>query len=220
MKVPPSTISAITIMCLLATSCGTLKLATKAKAPDGSDFYATTEVTLFSQEGNDFDIAMGAKVNAKDTMLAVVLTSRMNRDHSIFKKGNKMKFSFHDGTGFTLSNMLDSGFDVENSAIIAGQPVSGVAYGYYYDPWGGLLFGPPNEVHGFVPTLGVSRKSTSYAFYLITCEQVRSISNKELTVFMLEADGRKLESADPDNVKTVFSQLYSFLKDNFCTSSK
>jgi len=69
----------------IATSCSSaLKLAYNSNE-DGKRTLMTSNRKLFSAQSYNFDIAMGARVSAKDTILAILVTSDKDTDHGIFR---------------------------------------------------------------------------------------------------------------------------------------
>jgi len=201
----------IAALCLVTAGCSTLKLAMNQKAPDGNQLYQTSEVMLFANDYNAIYTTLGAKVAPTDTMYAITVTCNKTTEHTMFRKGNKIIVGFEDGTEFSLVNMWDLDFAVENKKIISNKPVNGVYYNYGFDPWVGYVPLVSNQFYGFVPTLGNEKSTTSYGLYLISTDQLMSVIRKKVTKFVLEAGESKMEMIYPENSSGVYAQLHEFL---------
>lgn len=198
-------------LCLVAMSCDTLKLAINTKTPDGGRFYATSEVNLFADEGDDFFTAMGIKPGGEASMLAISISTNKSSDSAMFGRGNTLTIGFEDGSEIVLKNILDSYMETENKLVLKSTPVSGVVYSYYYTPWAGMLYTLPNQVAGYVPSPDIERKTASYALYIVSSEQIKAISSKVITKFELQAKKHTFLMKSPEEAGGIYSQLYDFL---------
>lgn len=205
-----------TIVCFIALSCNTLKLAVCETAPDGSQVYASTDVTLLVDETDDIYTALGMKAGGgKDSLFAISVTSQKKSDEALFKKGEKMVITLSDGSEIVLKNICDSYYAVENEFYLSSQPVSGVAYNVYaspYYPWYGFI-GAPYQFTGYVPSPDIKKNTYSYALYLVSCEQIHAIMEKGTTSLVIGSGERKFQMKHPENASELYSQLYSFLKE-------
>lgn len=198
-------------ICLFVAGCDTLKLAIQTTAPDGNKLLATTDVNLFEHEGEAFLTALGVKAGAKDSLFAISISSNMKSEKSLFKEGNRLTFSLADGSEIVLKNMLNSYYEVENNLVLKSTPVHGIAYGYYYTPWVGLVSAIPYEVAGYVPRPTLEKNTASYALYLISNTQLHSLMEKGVTALELESNERKFTMEKPEAAAGLYSQLYGFL---------
>jgi len=201
----------LSLLCLLAVSCDTLKLIKYPIPPDGAKLYATSNVNLFEEDGDEFLTALGMKPIEKDTLVAVSISTYKMTESAMFGKGNTVTISFEDGSVIVWKNVLDSYMEVENNVVLKGKPVHGMAYNYYYSPWVGITYAVPYQVAGYVPSPSIEKTTSSYALYIVSTEQIRAVSNKVITGFELQAGKHKYKMKNPETASGIYSQLYGFL---------
>lgn len=188
---------------VLAAGCSPLKIAMDSKDKDGARMVYTTDQHLF---GN-IDIALGAKINGKDTVLAVIVTCDQHSNHGLFDRGNKFLMRLSDQSVITLENVYDKEFEKETSTTQTRERVDSFGYAYAYDPFSDGIYITPYEVSSFIPRTQVNTVTNSYALYLISKAQLDEVISKGVIKLRVEKETGEFDMRDPSSASATFSEL-------------
>lgn len=198
------------LVALTALSCGPARIIMDTRMDDGDRVILTSDKHLF----NDIDVALGAKIAPKDTVLAILATYNGRSDHGVFNKDGKMLIRLTDGSVITLVNLYDKEYEKETSTNVVNDRVTGYGYSYEYDPFSGGVYVAPYEVSAFVPRVETRTTTKSYALYLITKSQLSDIIGKGAIKVRFELDTKELDMVSgTEALSAIFAEQYNCLKD-------
>ena len=201
------------LVCALAASCSTLKIVMNTTDADGTRTTLTSSHKLFGYKMSGIDVALGARVHQKDTVMAILVTCDVDSDHGIFEKDDKFMVRFEDGSVIELSNIYDREFEKETSTTQTQERVSSFGYNYVFSPWSPGVYLAPYEVVGFVPRTYTTEIDHSYALYLINKEQLHKLISQPAIKLRVEIENDELEMRDPASAMPLFAELYKCLKE-------
>ncbi len=190
--------------------CATLKLA-YTDNNDGKRTVMSSNISLFSAKSYNFDIAMGARVSEKDTIMAVLITCDKDSDHGIFNKGNRLMIKLEGGEIISLSNVYEKEFEEKSQVVNTTDRVNSYGYEYFYSPYDDAVYLSPYEVTTFVPRTYVRRTHNSYALYLISKKQINDICQKGVIKLRVEIEDKDIDMPYPEHAPAIFSELYTFI---------
>lgn len=191
-----------------AVSCSPLRIVMNSREPDGSRLVLTSDKDLFG----DFDIAMGAKVSPKDTVLAVLVTSTKRADHGIFDKDDRMMFRLSDGSEVHLKNLYHQEYERQSETETTTRRSVDFGYVYSYDPIYDDVFINPVEMSRLVPEVHTRTTTNSYALYLITKKQLTDIIGKGVVKLRIEYEMGEEDMPSAKSVSELLGNIYEFLK--------
>lgn len=191
-----------------AVSCSPLRIVMNSREPDGSRLVLTSDKDLFG----DFDIAMGAKVSPKDTVLAVLVTSTKRADHGIFDKDDRMMFRLSDGSEIHLNNLYHQEYEKRSETETTTRRSVDFGYVYSYDPIYDDVFVNPVEMSRLVPEVRTRITTNSYALYLITRRQLMDIVQKGVVKLRIEYEMGEDDMPSPSSVSGLMGGIYECLK--------
>ena len=199
---------AVAVLC----SCGPVKLVMDSHMSDGDRVILTSDKRLFQ----DVRIALGAKMNQKDTVLAVLITYDGKSDHGLISLDDRLLFRLGDGEEIALQNVYDKEYNRETESYTTRDRVSHVGYAYAYDPFYDGIYVTPVEVSSFIPRTHTRTVTESYGLYLISKKQLNDILSKGVTKFRVEIELDELDMVNgAESVKAVLAEQYDCLKKGF-----
>ena len=198
-------VSAAALLC----ACGPAKLVMDSRTEDGERILLTSDSRIF---GN-VEMALGAKVDQKDTVLAILVTYDGKSDHGVFDVNDRLLFKLSDGEVISLQNVYDREYSRENEVYTTNDRVSGLGYAYAYDPFYDVTYVSPVEVSSFIPRTHTRTVTESYALYLITRNQLNDIISKGLVKLRVEIENDELDmTGGTKSVSTVLADQYTCLR--------
>jgi len=204
----------IPFISIILTSCGTpLKIVMNRTTPEGERFVVTSDQHLFHAGKGNMDLALGAKIVGKDTVLAFVITCDADSGHGIFDKGNKLMFRLSDNSEISLSNLYDKEYEEHEDTSVSQQYQTDYGYSYSYSPWTDDIYISPFEVTRLVPRINHYKTTNSYALYLVTKQQLNDIISKGVKKLRVEIEDKDLDMTDTEGVAPLISNMYACLKD-------
>lgn len=191
------------LACILAVGCSPLRIAMDSRTKEGARIVYTTDKSLSAQ----MDIALGAKVDEKDTSLAIILTCNKFTDHGIFDKGDKMMFRLSDQSVIELTNIYHKEFERETSTRQTQERVNSYGLAYAYDPFTDGVYLTPYEVTSFIPRARVDVTTKSYALYFISESQIQRIIDKGVIKMRIEIEDSELDWTSTGGISELFAQM-------------
>lgn len=192
-----------------AVSCSPLRIVMNSRETDGSRLVLTSDKDLFG----DFDIAMGAKVSPKDTVLAILIKSTKRSDHGIFDKDDRMMFRLSDGSEIYLKNLYHKEYEKQSETETTTRRAVDYGYVYSYDPIYDDVFVNPVEMSRLVPEVRTRITTNSYALYLITRKQLLDIIQKGVVKLRIEYEMGEDDMPSPNSASELLGNIYGCLKD-------
>jgi len=203
----------IMAVAVAAAACSPLRLAMNVTDSKGVRTLATSNIPLMGNVDGSMEIALAARVEKKDTIMAVVLTVDADSGHGIFNKGNKMMFRLADNSVIELENLYDKEYEEQTETYTTTTTVPRYGYGYAYDYFWGDIYVAPYMVNQMVPEVRTRKNSYSYALYLISKRQLLNIINSDVKKLRVEIENNDLDMPDPRGVSSMFKDMYSVLRE-------
>lgn len=198
-------------------SCGPARLVMDTHTNDGDRVMLTSDTRIFG----DVEIALGARMNAKDTVLAVLVTYDGRSDHGVFEVDDKLQFRLNDGEEITLLNVYDREYNKETDTYTTNDRETRFGYAYAYDPFYGATYVTPVEVNSFIPRTHTRTITESYGLYLVTKKQLNDIISKGLAKLRVEIENDELDmTTGTEFVSAVLADQYNCLKNGFANPHK
>ena len=199
----------VVCFCLVAIGCSPLRIVMNSKDEEGNRIVLTSDKRMF----NDVQMALGAKVAGKDTVLAVLVTYDGNSNHGVFAKGDKMLLRLADQSVITLENVYHQEFEEETVTNTSRERVSDFGYAYSYDPIFDDVYITPYEISRFIPRVTTSHITKSYALYFLSRGQLNDIISKGVIKLRVELEDRELDMPNTSGVSDTFAGLRTCLYD-------
>lgn len=201
---------AATLLC----ACGPARIVMDSRTGDGDRVILTSDSRLF---GN-VEIALGAKINQKDTVLAVLVTYDGKTDHGVFDVDDKLQFRLSDGEEISLLNVYDREYNRETDTYTTNDRVSQYGFAYAYDPFYGGTYVTPVEINSFIPRTHTRTITESYGLYLVTKKQLNDIISKGVAKMRVEIENDELDMVNgTEFVTAVLADQYNCLKKGFAS---
>jgi len=155
----------------------------------------------------DFYVALGAKIEGRDSVLAILVTCNADSKKSIFAKGDKFRIGFSDGTELALQNIFENEFEEESGTRVTHSIRNDYGYLYSYGPFTDSFYVEPYTISRMVPEVTTYKETNSYALYLISRRDASIIAKKSTVKIRIESSMGDLDVADPEKIGDVFMQL-------------
>lgn len=210
-------IISILAVVLAAASCSPLRLVLNSTDSKGVRTLATSNQPLMGSIQGSMEIAMAARIEKKDTILAVILTVDAESGHGIFNKGNKMMVRLNNDSVIELENLYDKEYEEKEETYVSNTTRTHLDYAYAYDYFTGDIYVAPYMVNQMVPQVHRTHHSYSYALYLISKNQLNDIITKGVKKLRVEIENDDLDMPDSSGVSELFKELYSVLKEGMGT---
>ena len=198
-------------ICIAAVSCSPLHIIYNSTSADGERIVCTSNQGLFGYGKGHMEVALGARMAGKDTVLAILITSDQDSDHGIFDKDDRLLVRLADRRTVTLTNIYDKEFDSETSTNYTEQRVTEYGYGYTYSPWTDNIYLTPFEVSAMVPKVYTTKTTNSYALYLISRQDLLDIIDKGVIKLRVEIEDDEFDMPNPGYASTVIGKCYQCL---------
>lgn len=197
----------LTVVC-----CSPLRVAMDQTGSDGARYLLTSDQHLFRSGKGNVDIAIGAKIMGRDTILAFLLTCDANVGHGIFNKGNRLMFRLSDDSEIFLDNLYDKEYEEHEETSVSNRFKTDYGLAYAYNPWYDEVYVTPYEVTRVVPQVNTYKTTNSYALYLVTKPQMTDLLNKGIKKIRVEIEDSDLDMNDTDGVSGMFLEMCNCLK--------
>lgn len=194
-------------------SCSPLRIAMNSTDADGVRTLLTTNQRLMGNAQGVMDIALGARIDKKDTVLAVLVTIDADSGHGVFNKGNLMRIRLNDNKEINLENLYDKEYEEKEETYVSQTPKTDFGYAYSYDYFTGDIWVSPYTINRMVPTVRTSKSSYSYALYLITKPQLNDIITKGVKKLRVEIENSDLDMPETSGVSELFKDMYLVLRE-------
>lgn len=209
-----SSLLAAASLILAASSCSPLKIVMDS-TNKGQRTVLTSDKNLFTvMTRGSFNIALGARVSPKDTVLAILLTADTDDNHGIFDLEDRLMFRLSDQSEVFLKNVYEKQFETTQQTNVSSIPKTDYYLDYTYSPWTGNIYVTPYEVNTMVTQVYTTKKNNSYALYLVSKHQMESIISKGVVKLRVEVEDQDYDMADPSSVSGLLSDMYSFLMES------
>ncbi len=206
-------VSALTLL----FACAPARLVMDTHTEEGDRVILTSDTRIFG----DVEIALGARINQKDTVLAVLITYDGKSDHGVFDVDDKLQFRLGDGEEIFLLNVYEKEYNRETETYTTNDRVSRLGYAYAYDPFYGATYVTPVEVNSFIPRTRTRTVTESYGLYLISKKQLNDIITKGLVKLRVEIENDELDmTGGLEFVVAVLADQYGCLKKGFANPHK
>lgn len=192
---------------LLLQSCNSLSLVLDKTDDKGARTMCTSDLSLFGE----FDVAMGAKTEKKDTVLAILVTCSKDSNHGVFDKSDRLLLRLTDGQEITLQNLYDKEYDRETSTNSVLESRFDHRVSYTFSPWTGNVYVTPYTVEHLVNHVYTTTTTKSFALYPISKQQVKDIMDKGVIKLRVEIEDADYDMPHPEKVKDKFTKLYTFI---------
>lgn len=203
----------IAMACLMAASCGSPKILLNTNR-DGVRTVLTGGKHLFK----DIDVALGVRIEKRDTVLGIIIRNNEESNHGLFDKGDKLLFKLTDGSIVEFTNIYDKEYNKEVKTETHSTAIRNPEY--FYSPWSGAVYVSPWMTTTFIPTTTTTTTTSSYALYLATKQQIQSIILKGVTKVRVE-DERGYQDLDGAyNVSNTFHVLACHLIEGIADDPK
>lgn len=193
-------------------SCAPLKIAMNQTGSDGSRYILTSNQHLFNAGKGNIEVALGAKVYGRDTLMAILITCDANVGHGVFNKGNKLMFRLKDNSEIVLTNLYDKEYEETQETNVSNEYRHEYGWGYAYSPWMDEVYVLPYEVTRTVPRINTYTVANSYALYLISKPQMHDIITKGIVKIRVEVEDRDLDTEDTEGFAEMFHQMCELIK--------
>jgi len=213
-----SIIFAIAAAVITAASCSPLKLVMNSTDSEGVRTLLTSDQKLMGSLKGVMDIALGSRIEKKDTVLAVLLTANVDSGHGIFNKGNQMKIRLKDGSEIDLVNLYDKEYEETEETYVSHSNRMKFGYAYTYDYFTDDIWLTPYAVNQMVPEVRKTKNSLSYALYLISKTQLNDIISKGVVKLRVEIENDDIDMDDTSMVSLLFKDMYDVLRDGMNTN--
>lgn len=207
---------AIAVSGILAVSCGMFQKIEINTSSKGERQILTCDRNLF----DGLKVALGARISGKDTVLAVLVSTDETSNHGIFDQDDKFQIKFSDDKVIELSNIYDQEFEKETTTGITETPRTDFRYAYTYNPYYDAVVVTPYTVTQMVPHAYSTTRTTSYALYLISKNQLEDIIGKEIVKLRIETDSDYRDMHSPAHTSRIFGTLYKYLKEAYGNDPK
>lgn len=202
----------IAAVALMAASCSPLRIVLNSTDSTGARSMLTSNKNLMGNFDGAVDIALGSRIEKKDTILAVLITIDADSGHGVFNKGNQMKIRLNDDSVIELTNLYDKEYEEKEETYVSQSTRFQTRYAYAYDIFTDDIWVTPYTVSQMVPEVHTSKKSLSYALYLISKKQLNDIITKGVKKLRVEIENYDLDMPDPSGASATFKELYDFLR--------
>lgn len=200
-------ISFVLVIACVSQSCAPLRIVLNSADKTGARKMLTSDVDLFGS----FSMAMGAKVSAKDTLLAVLVTCDKKSDHGIFDLNDRLMIRLSDDSEVVIKNTYDKAYDKETETRVDEIPENRTGIAYAYSPWTDEIFVTPYIARRMVPRVYNVTVTKSYALYFISKKQINDIMEKGVTKLRIEVEDAEYDMPYPENATNKFTEVYTFL---------
>ncbi|MCQ2289494.1 MAG: hypothetical protein MJZ74_10420 [Muribaculaceae bacterium] len=199
----------VSALAMLFSSCGLMgDIAMDSTSMDGVRTVLTTNKRFM----NETDVALGVRINKKDTVAGLLLTSEKNACRGIFGKGDRLKVDFADGSSITLKNIYDKEYEKETTQSESERIVDAqVGYNYIYSPYTDAVYITPNYVTAIVPERHTYTTTLSYALYPITYSQLVDMMTKSAVKVSVESDNGVDKMDNPAKLGEIIGGVYGKL---------
>ncbi|MCQ2182092.1 MAG: hypothetical protein MJY89_01635 [Bacteroidales bacterium] len=205
-------IIAATILALC--SCSPLRIVMNSTSPDGERTILTSDQHLFSYNKGELTAALGCRIQGRDTVLALLVTSDANSGHGIFDKGDRIMVRFNDESVMELTNIYDKEFETYTESGVTQHMRTDFGYAYYYDAWTGSIDLTPYQINRMIPEAYTRKVSNSYALYLLSKKDIVALMTKPVIKFRVEIEDADLDMPNTGEVNNLFSAMMSCLKED------
>lgn len=194
-------------------SCSTLRIVMNTTGSNGERTILTSDQHLFNYSEGELTAALGCRIQAKDTVLALLITSDANTGHGIFSKGDKVKVRFSDNSEISLTNIYDKEFESHTETGVTEHLKTDFGYAYSYDPYFGDIYVTPYQISRMVPQAYSRKVSKSYALYLLNRKEITSLMTSPVIKLRVEIEDADLDMPDTQGVNSLFTALMGCLKE-------
>ncbi len=183
------------------------------KTYKGSHVILTSDTDLYGFDGGEFDVALGMKASAKDTLLAVLVTYDGDTKSGVFDKDDRIYFRLNDSTEFSIKNMYDREFESSTEVMTTESLHQEYGFGYAYSPYMNAFYVTPVSVTRWVPEVYTRRIHKSKGLYLITKKEFNDVVTKGVAYLKIESGAGDSEMPDPSSVAGTFKSEYEAIVD-------
>jgi len=203
----------IFILSVLAAllSCSPLRIAMDQTSSDGSRYLVTSDQFLFHGGKGNIDLALGAKISGKDTIVAFLITCDANVGHGVFNKGNRLMFRLSDNSEIFLENLYDKEYEENQETHVSQTYKTDVGWGYAYNPWIDEVVVSPYEVTRVIPQVNTYKTTNSYALYLVTYPQLTDLMTKGIKKIRVEIEDSDLDMENTEGVSEMIKAMVECL---------
>lgn len=194
-------------------SCSPLRIVMNTTNAEGERTIATSDQNLFSYNGNMLTAALACRIQAKDTVLALIVTSDANTNHGIFGKGDKIMVRFSDQEVIELTNLYDKEFESHTETGVTHHMRTDYGYAYTYDVWTDSIDLTPYQINRMVPEAYARKVSKSYALYLLNRKQITDLMTKPIIKFRVEIEDADLDMPNTDGLNEYFTAIMDCLRE-------
>lgn len=206
-------IVSLVAVALATVSCSPLKLVMNSTDSKGVRTLVTSDQTLMSNFKGSMDIAMAARVEKKDTILALIVTIDANSGHGLFNKGNKMMIRLNDDSVIELTNLYDKEYEEKEETYVTNSTRQRFDYAYAYDFYTGTIDVYPYMVNQMVPEVRTNTKNLSYALYLISKKQLNNVITKGVKKLRVEIENDDIDMNETSSVSGLFQGMYTIIQE-------
>lgn len=206
-------IVSLVAVALATVSCSPLKLVMNSTDSKGVRTLVTSDQTLMSNFKGSMDIAMAARVEKKDTILALIVTIDANSGHGLFNKGNKMMIRLNDDSVIELTNLYDKEYEEKEETYVTNSTRQRFDYAYAYDFYTGTIDVYPYMVNQMVPEVRTNTKNLSYALYLISKKQLNNVITKGVKKLRVEIENDDIDMTETSSVAGLFQGMYAVIQE-------
>jgi len=205
------------LVCICAASCGAFKKIAVNTNIDG----VRTILTSNRHLTGDIEFATGARTTQKDTIVAFLITSTEDSNHSIFSKGDLLQIKLTDGQTIKLTNVYDKeAYEKETESGITNSVHTNYMYDYVYSPWTDGIYVVPYQINQMVPHSYTRTTTYSWALYLVTYQQIQDIINKGVTRVRIEDESGFVEVRNPEGFCAIVKEQAEDLFEAFLADPK
>ena len=177
----------------------------------GDHYMLTSDSHLFSNDGDNIDIALGVKANERDTTLAVLVTCDMPADSGVFRRGDALYLTLNDGEKITLTNTYDREVEHKTNTTVTDTYRLDTRLRYVYSRRADCVFIAPVTHVTTIPHLNVSETTYSYALYPIRYQQLQDIISKGVKSLTIEVNHADVHMPNPETAAQDFNALFDCL---------
>lgn len=191
---------------LALSACAPLRVISNTEK-NGVHEICTSDIHLFDR----FDMAMGMRIEKRDTVLAILITCDKDSDHGVFDKNDRVLIRFADGEEMTLKNIYNKEYHQETRTNYTTDTYYDDRLVYSYNPYTDKVYLTPVTFRTFVPRKFTTTSTLSYALYPITKRQYKSLSEKEIAKVRIEIENSDCDMPSPREFGSVIKELHDFI---------
>lgn len=188
---------------LILAACTPLQIVLNTTNTHGEHIILTSNQPLFG----DYSIALGVRIADNDTVLGMLVTCEKATNKGVFDLDDQLQIRLADQSVITLKNLYDHEWEAQTETHQGENVVRDNGFYYAYNPWGTELFVSPYSVTHYVPYSYTTVVTKSYALYLISYQELKSILEQEVIKLRIDVGSSAEDMPSPGKMSKLMQNL-------------